>query len=103
MDSSLVKNDITITSGREVTAVLKDSPGVYSIYVSPDNNLTENNITLEILGSTLSTKYFNQAFADEQIELNYNPKEPTILSPEESHWIRGQYSNSPLMHNINLS
>ena len=82
-----------ITSGNAaVSSIEKLSDGVYSLAISPDDNSTSAEITLSVLGSSVSTAYFLENFDDTPTTLTYEPQTPIFTSANQSRWTRGVYS-----------
>ena len=93
LDGSFVVDDTSVTSGNaSVSSIEKHSDGVYSLAITPDDNSTSAEITLSVLGSSISTAYFLDNFVDTTIDLSYDPQTPVFISANQSRWTRGVYS-----------
>ena len=93
LDGSFSDDNTSITSGNaSVSSIEKHSDGVYSLVITPDDNSTSAEITLSVLGSSISTAYFLENFVDTTIDLPYEPQTPVFISANQSRWTRGVYS-----------
>jgi hypothetical protein len=96
LNGSFSNSDASISTGNaSLSSVTKSSTGEYLIEITPDNNTTFATITLDLDGSTVSTKHFGKTFPDSNdssIDLIYDPQPPVFSSPNLSRWTRGIYS-----------